>query len=113
MDNSKPDFYIGVPTLEYKWINDDYILYLDFYSSLPFVAKVTDNEDESRLTNIFYEVGLIKDEDSKDEIGVRDFETVIVDGNNILIGDEDSGKKYKFRYEIDSNGKISFVYLNN
>lgn len=113
MNNSKSDFYIGVPALDYKWINDDYILYLNSYSTLPFAIKVTDNVHGRSSINIFYETGLIKSEDSTEGFDTNYLEIVSIEENEILIRDKNSDKQYLFRYEVDTDGKIEFTYLSN
>jgi hypothetical protein len=112
MDYSRPDFPIGAPAGEYKWINDDYLLYLDAYSTLPFAIRASE-DSESQAINIFYATGLIKTNDSTEGMGINDIEIADIKDNMIQLKDKENGKEYQFQYTVRADGGLEFKYLNN
>ncbi len=107
MDNSQGDRYIPAPAGAYMWINDDYLIYMDAFSTLPFAIRVDDDGDNQRV-NIFYELGLIDSNDSTIGIGTNNYELTAVLEKEILLRDASTGKELRIGYEMDSTGRIRF-----
>lgn len=109
MDNTKPDFVIGAPACNYRWLNDNYILYLDMHSTLPFVMKVTDDEDSEQRFNILYELGSIKNNDAYEGMGTYEFEIQEIKPDSFAIFDKGAKKTYAIQYTIEEQGQLSFT----
>lgn len=45
LDNTRPDCFYVVMANDYYWLNDDYIIYIDFIDSKPYVFNVNKMED--------------------------------------------------------------------
>lgn len=106
MDNSRADRYIAAPAGQYRWVNDDYLIYMDAFSTLPFAVPMDDGNDDR--VNIFYELGLIDSNDSTIGIGTNNYELTAVLEKEILLRDASSGKELRIQYEVDPTGKIKF-----
>jgi hypothetical protein len=110
LDHSKPDFKLYPPVGEYKWINDNYIIFINFIYGIPYIVKVDDSFSED-IINVFYELGITQEEYP---IHTEDYNLRInqTDDNLIIIEDESEGKTYKINYSFDEKGLINLTVAN-
>lgn len=94
MDNSTPDKYFFVPSFgDYYWLNDRYILYIDFFNDSPCILDIENDE------NIVAE--LVDIDGSALEIkSCKEGEIVILNNNE--------NKEYRIYYTFDSKEDIHF-----
>ncbi|NLY18370.1 MAG: hypothetical protein GX045_05360 [Clostridiaceae bacterium] len=107
MDHSKPDYYINAVADEFEWINDDYIIYTDTFSSLLIVIRITrDNVEHiclsSGLNDLEYDYGFGNYDFSIKEITE---DRIILEDKN---ADESKGERvlWEIPYIIDENGEF-------
>lgn len=100
LDHSRPDFKIHVPAGDYRWLTDDYILYIDAWFMEPYIVRVS--EDKSEGIDILLNLGVYEENDpNKPNFS---FEIKEVKGNAITLYDKESDKEYKIEYSIGNNG---------
>lgn len=100
LDNSKPDFKIAVPAGDYKWLTDDYILYLNAWFTEPHIVRVSEEINED--IDIMHNLG-VYDKDASQKPSFN-FSIKNVDGKIITLYDSENNKEYKVEYSIGSNG---------
>lgn len=103
LDNSKPDFQIPATSKEYKWINDDYILYIHAFYNIPYIVKVYNSCDDPN--NVFYKLGITKEEypSSIDyDLKIQD-----VSKDSIILEDNRTKKTYTIKYNFSKDGLIN------
>lgn len=96
LDNSKPDFAIGVPAGDFAWLNDEYILYLNAWSSAPYIVKVVDDYTYDAV-NIMYDLGVFDKDDYYQDFSF-DYRIRGIKGNIITLYDEENKKEYKVEF---------------
>ncbi|HOQ00835.1 MAG TPA: hypothetical protein PK604_08450 [Acetivibrio clariflavus] len=107
LDNSRPVFRVHVPAGDYRWLTDDYILYLNAWFSEPHIVRVI--EDNIEDIDIMYKLGVYGDDDSQRPS--FNFSIKNIEDNIITLYDSKSNKEYKVEYSIGSNG-IEFKMAN-
>jgi hypothetical protein len=106
LDNSKPDFRMYIPAGDYKWLTDDYILYLDAWYSTPYIVKVSDKVPYENV-NVMYKLGVFDKEDSiEGQYSIKG-----INGNTINLYESESKKEYHVVYSIGKNG-IELKFAN-
>ncbi|MCX7709860.1 MAG: hypothetical protein N2484_08405 [Clostridia bacterium] len=111
LDNSKPDYNVGAPAGDYQWLTDDYILYLNAWTSAPYVVRVTDEAAECESINVMYAVSVFSKDDYFQDFGIN-YSIKHVKDNIITFLDGDSNKTYRVEYSFDKNNKIKFKLVN-
>lgn len=112
LDNSTPDFRVPVPVSDFKWLTDDYILYLNTWTSAPYIVKVSDNMDVPlEDVNIMHRLGVFGKDDYFQDFSFQ-FSIKSINGNTINLYDSESNKEYHVVYSIGKNG-IELKFANN
>ncbi len=101
LDNSKPDFRVAVPAGDYKWLTDDYILYLNAWFTEPHIVKVSDDTSYENI-DIMYNLG-VYDKDNSPNSSFS-FSIKGIKDNIITLYDSESNKEYKVEYSIGNKG---------
>lgn len=109
LDNSKPDFRMHVPAGDYEWLTDDYILYLDAWSSAPYIVKVSDKVPYENV-NVMYKLGVFNKEDDFEGLSFQ-YSIKGINGNTINLYESESKKEYHVVYSIGKNG-IELKFAN-
>ena len=102
LDNSKPDFRVSVPARDFKWLTDDYILYLNNWFTEPYIVKVSENTPYESI-NIMFNLGVFDKDDSVQDSPFN-FSIKSINGNIITLYDSESNKEYKVEYSIGNKG---------
>lgn len=102
LDNSKPDFRVSVPAGDFKWLTDDYILYLNSWFTEPHIVKVSENTPYESI-NIMFNLGVFDKDDSVQD-STFNFSIKSINGNIITLYDSESNKEYKVEYSIGNKG---------
>ncbi|CAH1193690.1 hypothetical protein PAECIP111893_00529 [Paenibacillus plantiphilus] len=101
VDNSKPDFKIHIASLDSRWITDQYLLTIDFYSSKPELIPVLPDGDgnSAKRIDVFKAVGIPFDEDAYSAVEI----VKATDSSFTLKVDETS---FTIAYRLYKNGDI-------
>ncbi|HEX3044948.1 MAG TPA: hypothetical protein VHY08_09335 [Bacillota bacterium] len=108
LDYSRVDVFIGAMTEDYRWLNDDYIIYTDCVSTKPYAAPV-DGRDGGNV-DVLEAIGLkLSDEDSHD----FKFKLKSVTKDQLVIEKtyDTAGKAaelIKINFAMDAKGKLQF-----
>lgn len=100
VDNSKPDFKLHASSGEYRWLNDNYILYIHAIYNIPFIIRVDQNSDES--IDVFTKLGVMKDGISSDELIIDK-----ISDNSIVLKGKSEPKTYTINYTFNNDGSIN------
>lgn len=101
LDNSKPDFRVAVPAGDYKWLTDDYILYLNAWFTEPHIVKISDDTSYEDI-DIMHNLG-VYDKDNSHNFSFN-FTIKSIKDNIITLYDSESNKEYKVEYSIGNKG---------
>ncbi|HEY9059867.1 MAG TPA: hypothetical protein VIO64_05080 [Pseudobacteroides sp.] len=110
LDFSKPDFRAHATSKEFKWIDDNYILYIHAFNNIPYAVNI--NNTNSEHINILYKLGILTLPEP-DNLGDYDFKIKEIKDNIIVLEDLNIKRLYKIKYAIDGKGSIKFNLLNN
>lgn len=110
LDNSRPDFTVHAPAGEYWWLTDEYILYMNAWTSAPYVERVSDMVSDEASINVMYAVGIFEKDDMFQDHTVN-FAVKDIKNNVISFYDEENQKEYRVEYSFNNDKKILFKLL--